>query len=34
MEVAKLNTYVVATPEPHIGGMYWIFCLLKLSAEF
>ncbi len=25
MEVAKLNTYVVATPEPHIGGMYWIF---------
>ena len=32
MEVAKLNTYVVATPEPHIGGMYWIFLSIETKC--
>jgi len=34
MEVAKLNTYVVATPEPHIGGMYWIFLSIETKCGF
>ena len=25
MQVAELETYIVATPPPHIGGMYWLF---------
>ena len=29
MEVDKLNTYIVATPKPHIGGMYWIFLSIE-----
>ena len=29
MEVVKLNTYIVATPKPHIGGMYWIFLSIE-----
>ncbi len=32
MEVAKLNTYIVATPEPHIGGMYWIFLSIETKC--
>ncbi len=32
MEVAKLNSYVVATPEPHIGGMYWIFLSIETKC--
>ena len=32
MEVDKLNTYIVATPEPHIGGMYWIFLSIETKC--
>ena len=32
MEAAKLNTYIVATPEPHIGGMYWIFLSIETKC--
>jgi len=33
MEVAKLNTYIVGTPQPHIGGMYWIFLSIETKCE-
>ena len=32
MQVDKLNTYVVATPQPHIGGMYWIFLSIETKC--
>ena len=32
MQVAKLNTYIVATPKPHIGGMYWIFLSIETKC--
>ena len=32
MEVEKLNTYIVATPKPHIGGMYWIFLSIETKC--
>ena len=32
MQVEKLNTYIVATPEPHIGGMYWIFLSIETKC--
>jgi len=32
MEVVKLNTYIVGTPEPHIGGMYWIFLSIETKC--
>ena len=32
MEVDKLNTYIVATPKPHIGGMYWIFLSIETKC--
>ena len=32
MQVEKLNTYVVATPQPHIGGMYWIFLSIETKC--
>ena len=32
MQVEKLNTYIVATPKPHIGGMYWIFLSLETKC--
>ena len=32
MEVAKLNTYIVGTPQPHIGGMYWIFLSIETKC--
>ena len=32
MKVASLKTHVVATPAPHIGGMYWIFVELKTAC--
>ncbi|MCL7941542.1 mandelate racemase/muconate lactonizing enzyme family protein [Halomonas sp. ATCH28] len=30
MKIVSCETYVVATPPPHVGGMYWIF--LKLGT--
>ena len=33
MKVEKLNTYIVATPKPHIGGMYWIFLSIETKRE-
>ena len=32
MQVEKLNTYIVATPKPHIGGMYWIFLSIETKC--
>ena len=32
MKLKDLNVYVVATPKPHIGGMYWIFIKLKTAC--
>ncbi len=32
MEVDKLNTYIVATPKPHIGGRYWIFLTIETKC--
>ena len=32
MEVVKLNTYIVGTPEPHLGGMYWIFLSIETKC--
>ena len=32
MEVVKLNTYIVGTPKPHIGGMYWIFLSIETKC--
>ena len=32
MRVAELETYIVATPPPHIGGMYWLFVRLKTAC--
>ena len=32
MEVVKLNTYIVGTPQPHIGGMYWIFLSIETKC--
>lgn len=32
MKIASLKTHVVATPAPHIGGMYWIFVELETAC--
>jgi galactonate dehydratase len=32
MKVVACNTYVVATPPPHVGGMYWIFVSIKTDC--
>lgn len=32
MKVISLQTHVVATPSPHVGGMYWIFVMLKTDC--
>lgn len=32
MKVTELETYVVATPTPHLGGMYWIFVRLRTAC--
>ena len=32
MKIASLQTHVVATPPPHIGGMYWIFVELETAC--
>ncbi len=31
MKIAAVNTYVVANPPPHFGGLYWVF--LKLTTD-
>ena len=31
MKIASLKTHIVATPKPHIGGMYWIF--VRVTTE-
>nr|WP_245635073.1 mandelate racemase/muconate lactonizing enzyme family protein [Marinobacterium profundum] len=33
MKVVSCETYVVATPPPHVGGMYWIFVSLKTDCS-
>ena len=33
MKVAILKTYVVATPKPHLGGMYWIFVSIETKCR-
>ena len=32
MKVASCETHIVATPPPHIGGMYWIFVTIKTAC--
>lgn len=32
MKVVSLQTHVVAVPPPHIGGMYWLFVILKTDC--
>jgi len=32
MKIAALETYIVAVPPPHIGGMYWIFVKLRTDC--
>lgn len=32
MKVLSCETHIVATPPPHIGGMYWIFVSLKTDC--
>ncbi|UXI03662.1 mandelate racemase/muconate lactonizing enzyme family protein [Photobacterium sp. TY1-4] len=32
MKVTHLETHVVATPAPHIGGMYWIFVQIRTDC--
>jgi galactonate dehydratase len=32
VKIASLQTFVVAVPPPHIGGMYWIFVKLKTEC--
>ena len=32
MQVNKLTTHIVSTPEPHLGGMYWIFLCLETKC--
>ena len=32
MKVVSCETHVVATPAPHVGGMYWIFVCLKTDC--
>ena len=32
MKVVSCETHVVATPPPHVGGMYWIFILLRTDC--
>ncbi|MBD7954576.1 mandelate racemase/muconate lactonizing enzyme family protein [Stenotrophomonas sp. Sa5BUN4] len=32
MKVVSLQTHVVATPPPHVGGMYWIFVMLETDC--
>ena len=32
MQVNKLTTHIVSTPEPHVGGMYWIFLCLETKC--
>lgn len=32
MKVTHLETHIVATPPPHIGGMYWIFVQLQTEC--
>lgn len=32
MKVTSCETHIVATPPPHVGGMYWIFVSLKTEC--
>jgi galactonate dehydratase len=32
MKVISCETHIVATPPPHVGGMYWIFVSLKTAC--
>ncbi|GAL11615.1 muconolactone isomerase putative [Vibrio astriarenae] len=32
MKVSHLTTHIVATPPPHVGGMYWIFVELQTEC--
>lgn len=32
MKVTHLETHIVATPPPHIGGMYWIFVQIRTDC--
>ncbi|KRG36822.1 mandelate racemase/muconate lactonizing enzyme family protein [Psychrobacter sp. P11G3] len=32
MKVVSCETHIVATPAPHVGGMYWIFVTLKTAC--
>ena len=32
MKVVSCESYVVATPPPHVGGMYWIFVSLRTDC--
>nr|CAA6830594.1 MAG: Gluconate dehydratase (EC [uncultured Thiotrichaceae bacterium] len=32
MQITELETYIVATPPPNIGGMYWIFVRVKTKC--
>ncbi len=32
MKITSCETHIVATPPPHVGGMYWIFVRLKTAC--
>jgi len=32
MKVVSCETHIVATPPPHVGGMYWIFVQLRTAC--
>ena len=32
MKIVSCSTYIVATPPPHVGGMYWIFVSLRTDC--
>ena len=32
MKVVYCETHIVATPPPHVGGMYWIFVIIKTDC--
>lgn len=32
MKIVSLQTHVVAVPPPHVGGMYWLFVVLRTAC--
>jgi L-alanine-DL-glutamate epimerase-like enolase superfamily enzyme len=32
MKLTSMESYIVAVPPPHVGGMYWIFVKIKTDC--